>query len=219
MYYIITNIHNYVWYTYRHNINLWEIPKKPPFFLHIIQRPDEHNVLQLPPSVVACSQGHYKVPKTHQCGVIVPKDTCDDVVPKLEFWFTWAFLSRSMLECGHFQRLPLKSVPSHIIFSLSTSASLSSSLLSFSFSLPSFLPCLSYLLKSNWILAASHDSNWYTKLIKQIQLRKFILQSAQKNVMAMRVLFHPKHLNMPYVKHCILIHAPCTFKLKTIHLN
>lgn len=146
MYYIITNIHNYVWYTYRHNINLWEIPKKPPFFLHIIQRPDEHNVLQLPPSVVACSQGHYKVPKTHQCGVIVPKDTCDDVVPKLEFWFTWAFLSRSMLECGHFQRLPLKSVPSHIIFSLSTSASLSSSLLFFpSLSLPSFLVFLIYL--------------------------------------------------------------------------
>lgn len=82
---IIINTYYPLCHTYRQNVYLGKIPEKAPFSLQIIQRPDEHDVLQLLLGVVASSQGHYKIPKPHQGGVGVSKDTRYNVVPKLMF--------------------------------------------------------------------------------------------------------------------------------------
>lgn len=63
---IIINIHYPLCDTYRQNVYLRKIPKKSPFSLQVIQRANEHNVLQLLPGIVASSQRHYKIPKPHQ---------------------------------------------------------------------------------------------------------------------------------------------------------
>lgn len=64
---IILNIHYSVCDTYGQNVYLGKIPDKLPFSLQVIQRPNEHDVLQLLLGIVAGSQGHYKIPKPHQC--------------------------------------------------------------------------------------------------------------------------------------------------------
>lgn len=99
---IIINIHYPLCDTYRQNVYLGKIPKKSPFSLQVIQRANEHNVLQLLPGIVASSQRHYKIPKPHQRWVGVSKDTCYNVVLKLMLWLVASFLSISMPESGHF---------------------------------------------------------------------------------------------------------------------
>lgn len=63
----ILNIYYLLYDTYRQNVYLGKIPEKSPFSLQVFQSPNEHNVLQFLPGIVASSQGHYKILKPHQC--------------------------------------------------------------------------------------------------------------------------------------------------------
>lgn len=117
----IINVHHPICDTYRQNVYLGKIPEKSPFSLQVIQGPDEHNVLQLLPGIVASSQGHYKIPKPHQCWLGISKDACYHVIPKLMVWLVSSFLSISMPKSGHFletrwELLKEGSFPSPLLF-------------------------------------------------------------------------------------------------------